>query len=128
ICAFFAMTFRPDGRIRAGERPLILLLAADRSQARNLLRYVRGLFEVPALKQLIVRETQDGFELANGCDIEVGTADFRSSTRGRTILLCVLNEAAFMKSEGSANPDIEVYRAILPAMASLGDKSMFIMI
>jgi hypothetical protein len=128
VCAYFAMTFRPDGRIRAGERPLILLLAADRSQARNLLRYVRGLFEVPALKALITRETQDGFELSNGVDISVGTADFRSSTRGRTILLCVLNEAAFMRSEGSANPDVEVYRAILPATASLGDQAMIVMI
>ena len=128
ICAYFAMTFKPDGRVRAGERPLILLLAADRSQARNLLRYVRGLFEIPALKALITRETQDGFELSNGLDIEVGTADFRSSTRGRTILLAVLNEVAFMRSEGSANPDTEVYRAILPATASLGDKAMVVMI
>jgi hypothetical protein len=128
VCAHAAMTFKADGRIRAGERPLVLLLAADRSQARNLLRYVRGLFQIPALKALIQRETQDGFELVNGCDIEVGTADFRSSTRGRTILLCVLNEVAFMRSEGSANPDVEVYRAILPAMASLGDQAMFIMI
>src|SRR5690349_11292921 len=43
VAAYFAMTFKPEGRVRAGERPLILLLAADRSQARNLLRYINGL-------------------------------------------------------------------------------------
>jgi hypothetical protein len=127
ICAWFCLTYRPDGRVRAGERPLILLLAADRSQARNLLRYVRGLFDLPGLKPLLTRETADGFELANGLDIFVGTSDWRT-VRGRTILLCVLNELSFWRDETSANPDKEVYRAILPATASLGDKAMIVMI
>jgi hypothetical protein len=127
IAAFFAMTFEPEGRVRAGERPLILLLAADRSQARNLLRYISGLFKIPALKALITRETQDGFELANGVDISVGTNDFRT-VRGRAIVLCVMNELAFWTGENSASPDREVYRAILPATASLGDKAMVVMI
>jgi hypothetical protein len=127
ISAYFAMTFRPDGRVRAGERPLILLLAADRSQARNLLRYINGLFQIPALKALITRETQDGFELANGIDISVGTNDFKT-VRGRAILLCVMNELAFWSGENSASPDKEVYRAILPATASLGDLPMIVMI
>lgn len=127
IAAYFAMTFRPEGRVRAGERPLILLLAADRSQARNLLRYINGLFQIPALKALITRETQDGFELANGIDISVGTNDYKT-VRGRAILLCVLNELAFWTGENSASPDKEVYRAILPATASLGEKAMIVMI
>jgi hypothetical protein len=127
ICAWFAMTFRPDGRVRPGERPLILLLAAGRAQSRSLLSYVRGLFEIPALKALITRETQDGFELSNGIDISVGTADFRT-IRGRTVLLCVMNELAFWRDENSSNPDKEIYRAVLPAMASLGDQAMLVMI
>ena len=127
VCAFFAMTFRPSGRVRPGERPLILLLAAGRAQSRGLLGYVRGLFEIPALKALITRETQDGFELSNGIDISVGTADFRT-IRGRTVLLCIMNELAFWRDENSSNPDKEVYRAVLPAMASLGDQAMLVMI
>jgi len=127
VAAFFGMTFKPDGRVRAGERPLILLLAADRSQARNLLRYINGLFQIPALKALVTRETQDGFELSNGVDISVGTNDFRT-VRGRAVLLCVMNELAFWTGENSASPDKEVYRAILPATASLGDLPMIVMI
>lgn len=127
ICAWFGMTYRPDGRVRPGERPLILLLGAGRSQSRGLLGYVRGLFEIPALKALIQRETQDGFELSNGIDISVGTADYRT-IRGRTVLLCVMNELAFWRDENSANPDKEIYRAVQPAMASLGDRAMLVMI
>jgi hypothetical protein len=127
ICAHAAMCFRSDGRVRAGERPLILLLAADRSQARNLLRYVRALFEVPPLKAMIQRETQDGFELANGIDVFVGTADWRT-IRGRTILLAVLNELSFWRDETSSNPDKEIYRAIVPATATLGEQAMVVMI
>jgi hypothetical protein len=127
VCAWFAMTFKPDGRTRPGERPLILLLAAGRAQSRSLLGYVRGLFEIPALKALIVRETQDGFELSNGVDISVGTADFRT-IRGRTVLLCIMNELAFWRDENSSNPDKEIYRAVRPAMASLGDQAMLMMI
>jgi hypothetical protein len=127
ICAYAAMIYKSDGRVRAGERPLILLLAGDRSQARNLLRYVNALFQIGPLKALISRETQDGFELSNGVDISVGTADFRT-IRGRTVLLCVMNELAFWRDENSSNPDKEIYRAVLPAMASLGDRAMLVMI
>jgi hypothetical protein len=127
IAAFTALSFKPDGRVRAGERPLILLLAADRAQSRNLLRYIEGLFSVPALKALIRRETQDGFELANGIDVTVGTADWRT-IRGRTVLLCIMNELAFWRDETSSNPDKEIYRAVVPATATLGDQAMIVMI
>jgi hypothetical protein len=127
LCAYAAMTYEPQGRVRAGERPLILLLAADRSQSRNLLRYVRGLFEVPLLKALITRETMDGFELSNGIDVAVGTADYRT-IRGRTILLCVMNELSFWRDENSSNPDKEIWRAVVPATLTLGDQTMIVMV
>jgi hypothetical protein len=129
IGAYMALTFQPAGRVRAGERPLILLLAKDQSQARNLLRFIRGLFDgVPALKKLIQRSTQDGFELRNSIDIAVGASDYRT-VRGRTILCCIMNEIAFWNdAETSANPSQEVYRAIKPSMATLADDAMLVMI
>jgi hypothetical protein len=42
VCAWFAMTFRPSARVRAGERPLILLLAAGRAPSRSLLGFSRS--------------------------------------------------------------------------------------
>lgn len=128
IGANAAATFRPNGRTRPGERPVVLLLGADRSQARGLLGYVKGYFaEIPALMALVTRETQDGLELSTGVDIIVATSDFRL-VRGRTVLLAVLNETAFWPQEGSSSPDVETFRAITPALATLGDDAMVIMI
>jgi hypothetical protein len=85
------------------------------------------LFEVPALAGLIQRETRDGFELTSGIDIWVGTADWRS-IHGRTVLLCIANEIAFWMDESSANPDKEIIAAVRPAMATLADQAMLVMI
>lgn len=126
--AYMATTFRSNGKVRPGERPVVLLLGADRTQARSLLNYVKGYFsEIAPLKALVTRETLDGLELATGVDIVVATADFKL-VRGRTVLLAIFNETAFWPSENSASPDIEVHRAIQPAMATLGDEAMLVMI
>lgn len=70
------------------------------------------------LRAMITREVADGFELSNGCDIEIGTTSHRS-VRGRAIALVVLDEVAFYQSESSVSPDLEIYRALLPGLASL---------
>jgi hypothetical protein len=44
-------------------------------------------------------------------------SDYRS-LRGRTLLLAVLDEAAFLRDELSASPDIECTRALLPGLAT----------
>lgn len=128
VACFAAVTFNPHGKIRPGERPLVMLLGADRAQARSLLNYVKGYFaEIAPFKSLIQRETQDGLELANSVDIVVSTADYRS-TRGRTVLIAIFNETAFWPSETSASPDVETFRAVQPALATLGDEAMLVMI
>jgi hypothetical protein len=38
--------------------------------------------------------------------------------RGRTLVGCILDEVAFMRDDTSAMPDTEVYRAVLPALAT----------
>jgi hypothetical protein len=38
-----------------------MLIAGDRSQARTLLRYVRGLFECPMLKKMVKSDTANGW-------------------------------------------------------------------
>jgi hypothetical protein len=40
------------------------------------------------------------------------------SLRGRTIACCVLDECAFLRDEQAAYPDVEVYRAVLPGLAT----------
>ena len=105
--------------LRPGERASILCLAVDRAQAKIVNRYCRGYFSsVPLLRTLAVRETDDGLELGNGCEIVVATNSFRS-IRGRTIAAVVFDEVAFWRDETCANPDAETYNAVMPGLVTL---------
>lgn len=105
--------------LQPGERGTIVIIAADRKQARVILRYISGLLKgVPMLKRLIESETKESFDLANSVTIEVATASFRS-TRGYTIIAALLDEAAFWRSDDSSNPDFEILNALRPAMATI---------
>jgi hypothetical protein len=119
IAVHTAMTFDKQHLLRPGERALVLCLATDISQAKIILNYVRAFFsDIPMLQAMVTRETQLGFELSNGVDVEVSAANFRG-VRGRAIALVVLDEVAFFSSDNSANPDLEIYRALLPGCATL---------
>ncbi len=118
-----AAFFDGDKKLRRGERALFLSLACSRDQGRIALEYTRSYFGkdgIRPLQAMIERETRDGLELSNATEIAVGTNDFRG-VRGRAIARAILSEVAFYKSDDSATPDIETYRAILPAMSTIDD-------
>jgi hypothetical protein len=105
--------------LAAGERGTIMLIAADRRQARVLMRYVAGLLDsIPMLSGLIQRRTAEAIHLSNRISIEIHTASFRS-TRGYTIVVALCDEIAFWRSEESANPDGEIVAALRPGMATV---------
>ncbi|MEW6438812.1 MAG: hypothetical protein AB1508_16765 [Pseudomonadota bacterium] len=119
IAAHAASLFDQEHKLRPGERALCLALACDRDQAKIVLSYARSYFDdIALLSGMVTRRTASGFELDNRVDVAVGTNSFRS-VRGRPILLAVLDEVAFYRDETSATPDEEVYRAIVPGMATL---------
>jgi hypothetical protein len=102
-----------------GERGTIVIIAADRRQARTIFRYVRGLLNgVPMLARMVERETADAFDLTNSVSIEIQAASFRS-TRGYTLIAALLDEVAFWRSDESANPDKEILAALRPALATI---------
>ena len=124
IVSGIAASFEADGRLRPGERAVVMLLALDKNQAQTVLNYIRAYFaDVPALKAMVVRELVDGFELSNGVDIMILTNDYRS-IRGRTVLAVVFDEVAYWRPENSASPDREVWRAVLPGMATLSESML----
>jgi hypothetical protein len=126
VAAFSAAMFSQQAKLRPGERGLVACMAVDRDQARVLLNYIRAYFnDIELLKGMVQRETQFGFELNNNIDVEVVTSNFRT-VRGRAILLAVLDELAFFRDESSSTPDEELYRAIVPATATLAPNSMII--
>lgn len=105
--------------LRPGERGVVMCLAARRDQAEIVHRYITANFnENPLLSPLIARQTSDELELTNGVSIISTTNSFRG-VRGRTIVCAILDEVAFWADENSANPDVEVYNALRPAMATI---------
>lgn len=100
-----------------GERIYIGVFGPDRKQARITFSYVIGLLRAdPKLEALIVRESRESVDLCHDVTIEVITAS-RAAPRGRSYALAIIEEAAFLPQEDSANPDIELVRAVRPALA-----------
>jgi phage terminase large subunit-like protein len=120
LVAVFLACFHDYRRyLQPGERGTIMIVAADRKQARVILRYIGGLLRgVPMLRRLIENETRESFDLSNGISIEVGTASFKS-LRGYTIVAALCDEIAFWPSDNSAEPDYEILNALRPAMATI---------
>ncbi len=111
-----------QSKLSPGEVATIMVLAADRKQARTVMRYISGLLDSnPMLKRLIVSQGRESIELSNRCVIEVGTASFRS-VRGYTLACVIADEIAFWRSDESANPDVEILNALRPALATLNGK------
>jgi hypothetical protein len=111
---------RPN--LAPGEVATVMVLAADRKQARTVMRYITGLMESNAmLARMVVRTDRETIELSNRTVIEVHTASYRA-VRGYSVACCIADEIAFWRSEDSANPDHEIIAAIRPALATLGGK------
>jgi hypothetical protein len=117
--AVYSAAFLPH-RLARGERGLVLVLAASRDQARVVFDFTRGfLEESPVLRREIEGITAHEIRLRNGVTIATHACSFRT-VRGRTLLACIFDETAYWRDETSATPDVEVYRAILPAMMTTG--------
>jgi hypothetical protein len=108
--------------LNVGERGTVMIVAADRKQARTIMRYIQGLLRsVPMLRQLVENGTEERINLRNRITVEIHTASY-TSTRGYTIVAALLDELAFWPSdEASAQPDVEVLNAIKPGMATIPD-------
>ena len=120
LVAVFLACFRDYAPLLApGERGTVMVIAADRQQARTVFRYIAGLLDgVPMLARLIENRTKETITLTNRVNIEVHTASFRA-VRGYTVVAAVLDEVAFWPTEDSATPDSEIVQAIRPAMATV---------
>jgi hypothetical protein len=114
-----AVNFDPRGKLRPGEKAVVMLLAVDRAQAGVAFNYIKGYFEeIPALTNLVRHVGDDSIELRNGVVIEVHTNSYRS-VRGRSLLCVLCDEVAFWRSEDSAMPDFETAGAVAPGLARI---------
>lgn len=102
-----------------GERGVVMLLAADREQAKVLFNYVDAILDgVPMLRGLVSHQTKEEITLKNRISLRVQTASFRA-VRGYTIIAAICDEIAFWRSEDAANPDVEIVNALRPDMATV---------
>jgi hypothetical protein len=119
VAVFLACFFEYRQYLAPGERATVLVIAADRRQARVIIRYIKAMLtKIPSLALLIDRETADSFDLTNSVTIEVGTASFRS-TRGYTYAAVLADEIAFWRTDDAAEPDYAILDAIRPGMATI---------
>jgi hypothetical protein len=126
IIAVFLAAFRDWRRfLSPGERAVVLLVAADREQAKILIRYIQGILATPLLASLVENVTADSVDLKGSVTVEVVTRSYRS-VRGRSVCVALLDELAFWRDDNSANPDSEVLNAIWASMATFGADAMVI--
>ncbi|MCH8269428.1 MAG: hypothetical protein IH846_18170 [Acidobacteria bacterium] len=120
LVAVFMACFRDYRKhLGPGERATVMVIAADRRQARVVFRYITGLMErIPMLVGMVESQTRETINLKNRVTLEVHTANFRA-VRGYTVAAAICDEVAFWRSDESANPDAEILNGLRPGMATI---------
>jgi hypothetical protein len=120
LIAVFLAAFK-DWRpyLGPGEVATVMVIAADRKQARVIMRYCVGLLQsVPMLARIVEGTTRETITLSNRVTIEVHTASFKT-VRGYSLVAGLCDELAFWPTDDSASPDTEILDALRPAMATI---------
>lgn len=107
-----AITFDMDS-VDPGEDVVIPLLASDRRQAQQGLKYIRGFNALPMVSPYVFRGTlKETVEYQTGVNVEVTTAS-KKAPRGYTCPTTCCDEIAWWRSEDDGtNPDHEVITAV----------------
>ncbi|MET4483032.1 hypothetical protein [Bradyrhizobium sp. F1.13.3] len=126
IAVFLAVFKDWSGKLVPGERGTVMIIAADRKQARVIFRYITAMLMETPLRDLVDGvPTQEKIDLINGLSIEISTANFRS-VRGYTLVAALCDEIAFWQGDDSANPDSEILSALRPAMTTTRPDAMLL--
>jgi hypothetical protein len=123
IAAYEACLSGREKSLSKGEIGLVSVVAPTRLQSTIIKSYIRSALSTPMLEQEIVREDKWSFELANGVHIQILSGSFQS-VRGFTQLCVIVDECCFfhLSEEGKVRSDIELVRAIRPALATTGGR------
>jgi hypothetical protein len=100
-----------------GEKCTIMIVAADRKQARVVIRFVRGLLAAPVLAKRVVNDVSDAIELEGDVIVEVITASH--AVRGYALGAALVDELAFFPSDDASISGGEIIAAIRPAMLTI---------
>lgn len=118
LVATYLACFRDYSEILVpGEVGTLMVIAADRRQARVIFNYISAFLQTPRLKSMVASQLKESITLTNHVTIEIHTCSFRA-TRGYTLIGVIADEVAFWSSDDSANPDTEVLSALRPGLAT----------
>jgi hypothetical protein len=110
-----------------GEGAVVILLGADRKQARILRNYCAGLLRAPLLEAEVARSTGEVTEFRNGASLEIATNDARL-VRGRSAIAVLGSECAhWQTNEYSASSDEEVVGAAEPSLSMCPDGGLLML-
>ena len=120
LSVFYAIWGEWDKYLSVGESPKVFIIATNKSQARIVLNYVKGLLDLNEfLRGQVKKMFTESVELHNGVEIIVKPASWRT-LRGYTIGLLILEELAYFRFEQeSATRDKEVYTALKPSTLTI---------
>ena len=111
-----------SARLGPGELATVALIASDRKQARQLMNYCKGLIANSTLiGAQAANETAETLTFKHAVQLEVHVASWRS-TRGYSYAAVILDELSFFRDDFSANPDVELVRAVRPGLLNLGGR------
>jgi len=121
VIAVFLALFRDWSDVLSkGEKGYIFVIAVNKSQGKIIKDKIETLLELqPHFKRLVRKVLQDEIELTNNIVISIKPASFRS-TRGYTLLCVICEELSFWRYEEAAIPDVEIIRALRPALVKDG--------
>jgi hypothetical protein len=123
LCSFIAAhaVVAREYKLAPGETGYCLIVSPTRKQGSIIKSYTSSYFnQIPALKELLLRETAEEIILKNNLAVAILSSDFKT-LRGYTGVLGVIDESAFLHSEG-ARPAEEVARALRSRMISTGGR------
>ena len=110
LIAVFLACFRSyQPFLGPGEKATIMIVAADRKQARVVIRFVRGLLAAPVLSARVVNDVSDAIELQGDVVIEVITASH--AVRGYALGAALVDELAFFPSDDASVSGAEIIAA-----------------
>jgi hypothetical protein len=123
IGAFEAVLAGHESKLAKGEMGIVTVCSPTRYQSRIVQKYLRAIFDTDLLRDEVVSECQNGFELRNGTRIEILAGDWRT-IRGYTLLAAIVDEACFFgyDAESKVKSDTELIRAIQPGLKTVGGK------
>ena len=117
--ALFEAFIRDHSYLAPGERGYVLIIAQDARAGQIALSYMRATIEnSPMLRSSVLEFKKTEIVLNNNIVIAVYPCNYRAP-RGITIICGIADEVAFWRDEASANPDVEIIRAMRRGMANV---------